>query len=54
VVAFHVVLMWELRSVTIIKLKCLFAMVHRIKYTPVPDIVDYFKEICTLLWHYYY
>jgi hypothetical protein len=23
-------------------------MVHRIKYTPIADIVDYFKEICTL------
>jgi hypothetical protein len=38
----------ELHSVTITELKCLFAMVHRIKYTPVADIVDYFKEICTL------
>jgi hypothetical protein len=40
--------MWELRSVTVVELKCLFAMVHRIKYTPVSNIVDYFKEICTL------
>jgi hypothetical protein len=24
----------ELRSVTVVELKCLFAMVHRIKYTP--------------------
>jgi hypothetical protein len=38
----------ELRSVTIAELKCLFAMVHRIKYTPVADIIDYFKEIRTL------
>jgi hypothetical protein len=38
----------ELRSVTVAELKCLFAMVHRIKYTHVPDIIDYFKEICTL------
>jgi hypothetical protein len=36
-----------LRSVTVAELKCLFAMVHRIKYTPIADIVDYFKEICT-------
>jgi hypothetical protein len=39
---------WELHSVTIAELRCYFAMVHRIKYTPVADIVDYFKEICTL------
>jgi hypothetical protein len=48
VVVFHVVLTRELCFVTVIELKCLFAMVHRIKYTPVPGIVDYFKEICTL------
>jgi hypothetical protein len=30
----------ELRSATTAKLKCLFAMVNRIKYTPVADIVD--------------
>jgi hypothetical protein len=40
--------MWELRSVIVVELKCLFAMVHRIKYTPVSNIVDYFKEIRTL------
>jgi hypothetical protein len=39
---------WELCSVTVAELKCLFAMVHRIKYTPVVNIVDYFKEIHTL------
>jgi hypothetical protein len=27
------------------ELKCLFAMVNRIKYTPVADIVDYFKNV---------
>jgi hypothetical protein len=37
--------MVELRSVTTPKLKCLFAMVNRIKYTPVADIVDYFKNV---------
>jgi hypothetical protein len=38
----------ELHSITVAKLKCHFAMVHRIKYTPVVNIVDYFKNICTL------
>jgi hypothetical protein len=37
--------MAELRSVTIVELKCLFAMVNRIKYTPVADIVDYFTNV---------
>jgi hypothetical protein len=37
--------MAELRSVTTHELKCLFAMVNRIKYTPVADIVDYFKNM---------
>jgi hypothetical protein len=37
--------MGELRSVTTPKLKCLFAMVNRIKCTPVADIVDYFKNV---------
>jgi hypothetical protein len=36
--------MAELHYVTTPKLKCLFAMVNRIKYTPVADIVDYFKN----------
>jgi hypothetical protein len=35
--------MVEMRSVATPELKCLFAMVNRIKYTPVADIVDYFK-----------
>jgi hypothetical protein len=34
--------MVELCFVTNPELKCLFAMVNRIKYTPVVDIVDYF------------
>jgi hypothetical protein len=38
--------MAELCSVATPELKCLFAMVNRIKYTPVADIVDYFK-MCT-------
>jgi hypothetical protein len=37
--------MAELRSVATHVLKCLFAMVNRIKYTPVADIVDYFKNV---------
>jgi hypothetical protein len=41
----------ELCSVTTLELKCLFAMVNRIKYTPVADIVDYYKMsgpiVCT-------
>jgi hypothetical protein len=37
--------MVELRSVPTPELKCLFAMVNTIKYTPVTDIVDYFKNV---------
>jgi hypothetical protein len=37
--------MVELCSFTTPKLKCLFAMVNRIKYTPVADIVDYFTNV---------
>jgi hypothetical protein len=32
-------------SVVTPELKCLFAMVNRIKYTPVADIDDYFKNV---------
>jgi hypothetical protein len=35
----------ELRSITTLELKCMFAMVNRIKYTPVADIADYFKNV---------
>jgi hypothetical protein len=35
----------ELCSVATPKLKCQFAMVNRIKYTHVDDIVDYFKNV---------
>jgi hypothetical protein len=38
----------ELHSVTFTEHKCIFAMVHGIKYTLVANIVDYFREICTL------
>jgi hypothetical protein len=37
--------MAELCSVATPELKYLFAMVNRIKYTPVADIVDYFKNV---------
>jgi hypothetical protein len=37
--------MAELHSVTTAELKCLFAMVNRIKYTPIADIVNYFTNV---------
>jgi hypothetical protein len=37
--------MAELCFVTTPELKCLFAMVNRIKYTPVADIVEYFTNV---------
>jgi hypothetical protein len=40
--------MVELHSVTTPKLKCLFAMVKRINYTPVADIVDYFRNVAKM------
>jgi hypothetical protein len=43
--SFTLFLMAELRSIATPELKCLFAMVNRIKYTPVADIVDYFKNV---------
>jgi hypothetical protein len=39
----------ELCSVTTPDLKCLFAMVNRIKYTHVSNIVDYFKDVHKML-----
>jgi hypothetical protein len=36
--------MVELHSVTTPELKCLFAIVKRIKNTPIAGIVDYFKK----------
>jgi hypothetical protein len=41
--------MVELHSVATTEVKCLFAMVNRIKYTPVPDIVNYFKNVHKML-----
>jgi hypothetical protein len=41
--------MTELHSVTTPELKCMFAMVNRIKYTPVATIVDYFKNVHKML-----
>jgi hypothetical protein len=37
--------MVKLHTVTTSELKCLFAMVNRIKYAPIADIVDYFKNV---------
>jgi hypothetical protein len=39
----------ELHSIATPELKCMFAMVNRIKYTPVADIVDYFKNMHKML-----
>jgi hypothetical protein len=41
--------MMELCSFATLELKCLFTMVNRIKYTPVADIVDYFKNVHKML-----
>jgi hypothetical protein len=41
--------MVELCSVATLGFKCLFAMVNRIKYTPVADIVDYYKNVHKIL-----
>jgi hypothetical protein len=43
--SFTFFLMTELRSVITPELKSLFSMVNRIKYTPIADIVDYFKKV---------
>jgi hypothetical protein len=37
--------MTELCSVTTPKLNCLFAMVNRLKYTPIANVVDYFTNV---------
>jgi hypothetical protein len=39
----------ELRYVTTAELKCLFAMVNRIEYTPIADIVDNFTNVSKIL-----
>jgi hypothetical protein len=41
--------MAELHSVTTPKLKYMFAMVNRIKYTTIADIVDYFNNVHKML-----
>jgi hypothetical protein len=43
--SFTLFLMEELRSIHTPELKCLFALVNRIKYTPIADIVNYFKNV---------
>jgi hypothetical protein len=35
----------DLRSVATPEIKCLFAMVNRIKYAPIADILDYIKNV---------
>jgi hypothetical protein len=47
--SFTLFLMRELCSVNVVELKCLCAIVHKIRYSPVADIVNYFKEIRTLV-----
>jgi hypothetical protein len=47
--SFTIFPMVELRSVTTAELKCLFAMVNRIKYTPIADVVDYFTNVSKIL-----
>jgi hypothetical protein len=47
--SFELFPMVELRFVTTPEFKCLFAMVNRIKYTPVADIVDYLKNVPKML-----
>jgi hypothetical protein len=37
--------MAELHSITTVELKCLFVVVNRINYTPIANIVDYFKNV---------
>jgi hypothetical protein len=43
--SFMLFAMVELCSVATAELKCLFAMVNRIKYTSVANIIDYFKNV---------
>jgi hypothetical protein len=47
--SFELFPMVELCFVTTPEFKCLFAMVNRIKYTPVADIVDYLKNVPKML-----
>jgi hypothetical protein len=44
-ISFTLFPMVELHSVATPELKCLFAMVNRINYTPIADIVNYFKNV---------
>jgi hypothetical protein len=48
-VSFTVFSMAEFHSVTTPELKYMFAIVNRIKYTPIADIVDYFKNVHKML-----
>jgi hypothetical protein len=49
--SFMVFPMAEFRSVTTPNLKCLFAMVNKIKYTPVAHNVDYFTNVSKMSRH---
>jgi hypothetical protein len=49
--SFRLFPMVELCSVSTPELKCLFPLVNRIKYTPVADIVDYFKNVHKMSGH---
>jgi hypothetical protein len=48
-ISFTLFSMAELRSVTTPEFKCLLALVNRIKYTPIADIVDYFTNVSKIL-----
>jgi hypothetical protein len=47
--SFMLFCMEELCSITIAELKCLLAMVNKIKYTPLTGIVDYFTNVSKIL-----
>jgi hypothetical protein len=46
--SFTLFLTWKLHSITVAEFRSLYAMACKIRYSPVADIVDCFKEICTL------
>jgi hypothetical protein len=48
-ISFMLLPMVELRSVPTPEFKCLFAMVNRIKYTHVANIIDYFENVHKIL-----
>jgi hypothetical protein len=46
-ISFTLFLTRDLRSITVAEFRCLYAMACRIRYSPVANIVDYFKEFRT-------